>query len=114
MLRSAADECNIHIQLVHALVDTMLSTHLSHTPYSYRHPPIVAMDIHPARRHPPVRVLALLDFTLSSDVSKCGSLVQHYQLQLVPGAASVAAEAALMRLPQLSDLTIVQLSDLTI
>jgi hypothetical protein len=68
----------------------------------------------------PVRVLALLDFAMSEDVSQCGTLVQHYHLQLAPARPALdptqpappvqqAAVAALQRLPELSDITIVQL-----
>lgn len=62
----------------------------------------------------PVRVLALLNYTLSPDKGECGTLVQHFYSQLAPtppGASPPqrAAPAALLRLSQLSDITIVQL-----
>lgn len=57
----------------------------------------------------PVRMLALLDFCLDDDSANCGSLVQHYHMQLSQAATQVSAPAAAKRLRELSDITIVQL-----
>lgn len=55
----------------------------------------------------PVRVLALLDFTIQHDLAICGSLVQRYYMQ--PAAGTDPSLALANRFGRLGDFTVVQL-----
>jgi hypothetical protein len=55
----------------------------------------------------PVKVVALVDFTLERDVATSGSLVQNYSM--CARAGTIAVPAALQRLQELCDVTVVQL-----